>query len=105
MSLRPRKWQTIRFEVDQSVAAQVYLARTLWLQGLPDQAMRTAESSVADARAANHAITVGLALARAACPIALLTGNLAMADHYVRMLLDHSTTTYAGTLARFWPRL
>ena len=93
-----RKWQTIRFEVDQSVAAQVYLARTLWLQGLPDHAMRTAESSVADARAANHAITVGLALARAACPIALLTGNLAMAVHYVRMLVEHSTT---HTLARW----
>ena len=27
----------------------------------------------------------------AACPIALLTGDLAAAEHYVEMLLDHST--------------
>jgi predicted ATPase/DNA-binding winged helix-turn-helix (wHTH) protein len=88
---RARTWQIARFEVDQRAAAQVYLARVLWLQGLPDQAMRTAEGSVADARAANHAISLGLALARAACPIALFNGDLDMAGYYVEMLLDHST--------------
>ena len=93
-----RKWQNIRFEVDQWTAARVYLARTLWLQGLPDQAMAAAESSVTDARAIDHAISVGLALALAACPIALKTGNMAAANHYVKMLLDHSTT---HTLARW----
>jgi predicted ATPase len=60
------------------------------LQGLPDQAMRTAERSVADARATNHAISLGLALALVACPIAMFTGDLAAAEHYVEMLLDHS---------------
>jgi len=88
---RARMWQIARFEVDQRAAAQVYLARVLWLQGLPDQAMRTAEGSVADARAANHAISLDLALARAACLIALFNGDLDMAGHYVEMLLDHST--------------
>jgi predicted ATPase len=63
----------------------------MWLQGLPDQAMRAAESSVADARATGHAISLGLALAMAACPIALFTGDLAAAEDYVEMLLDHST--------------
>jgi len=86
-----RKWQIARFEVDQRAAARAYLARILWLQGLPDQAMRTAEVSVADARATNHAISLGLALALAACPIALCIGDLAVAEHYVEMLLDHST--------------
>jgi tetratricopeptide (TPR) repeat protein len=81
----------VRFEGDQSAAARAYLARILWLQGLPDRAMRTAESSVADARATNHAIAPGLALALAACPIALWVGDLAAAEHYVEMLLDHST--------------
>jgi predicted ATPase/DNA-binding winged helix-turn-helix (wHTH) protein len=84
-------WWIARFEVDQWVAARAYLARILWLQGLPDQAMRAAESSVVDARAINHAISVSLALAIAACPLALFTGSLAMAEHYVEMLLDHST--------------
>jgi predicted ATPase/DNA-binding winged helix-turn-helix (wHTH) protein len=86
-----QKSQIVRFEVDPSVAARVYLARILWLQGLPDQAMRTAESSVAEARATNHAMSLGHALAVAACPIALFMGDLAAAEHYVEMLLDHST--------------
>jgi predicted ATPase/DNA-binding winged helix-turn-helix (wHTH) protein len=86
-----QKWQILRSEVDQWTAARAYLARILWLQGFPDQAMRTAEGSVAEARATNHAISLGLALAMAACPIALWVGDLAAAQHYVEMLLDHST--------------
>ena len=85
------KSQIVRFEVDQWAAARAYLARILWLQGLPDQAMRTAESSIADARTTNHAMSLGLALALAACPIALLMGDLAAAEHHLEMLLDHST--------------
>jgi predicted ATPase/DNA-binding winged helix-turn-helix (wHTH) protein len=87
-----QKSQIVRFRVDQRATTQVYLARILWLQGLPDQAMRTAESSVADTRAINHAMSLGLALAVAACPIALWVGDLTAAEHYVEMLLDHSTT-------------
>jgi predicted ATPase len=86
-----QKWQSVRSQVDQSANARAYLARILWLRGLPEQAMRTAESSVADARAANHAISLGFVLAVAACPIALWIGDLAAAEHYVQMLLDHST--------------
>jgi len=73
------------------VTARVFLARILWLQGFPDQAMRTAESSVEDARAANHGFSFCHALALGACVIALLVGDLAAAEHYVGMLLDHST--------------
>jgi predicted ATPase/DNA-binding winged helix-turn-helix (wHTH) protein len=86
-----QKQQIGRFEVDQRSAARAYLARIMWLQGLPDQAMRTAEISVADARETDHEISLGLALAMAACPIALFMGDLAAAEHYVEMLLDHST--------------
>jgi len=87
----PQKRQIVRFEVDQRVAARAYLARTMWLQGLPDQAMRAAEGSVADARAADHAVSLGLALALSACSVALFTGNLDAAERYVAMLLDDST--------------
>ena len=81
----------IRFQIDLPVGVRVFLAWVLWLQGFPDQAMRTAESSVADARATNHAISLCYALAQAACPIALLIGDLAAAEQYTVMLLDHST--------------
>ena len=56
-----------------------------------DQATRATHSSVEDARAANHTISLCVALAHAACPLALLTGDLAAAEHYGTMLLDHST--------------
>jgi predicted ATPase len=39
---------------------------------------------------ANHTNSLCYALSQAACPIALLVGDLATAEHYVRMLLDHS---------------
>jgi predicted ATPase len=83
--------QIIRFQTDQRVLMSVFLARVLWLQGFPDQATRAAHSSVEDARAANHTISLCQVLAHAACPLALLTGDLAAAEHYVTMLLDHST--------------
>jgi predicted ATPase len=70
---------------------RVFLARVLWLQGFPDQATRAAHSTVEDAHAANHTISLCQALAHAACPLALLTGDLAAAEHYGTMLLDHST--------------
>jgi predicted ATPase len=81
----------IPFQIDQRMAAGVFLSRILWLQGFPEQAMRAAESSVEDARAANHAISLCYALTYAACPIAFWVGDLAAAEHYVGMLLDHST--------------
>jgi hypothetical protein len=65
--------------------------------------VRTAESSIEDARATNHAISLCYALALAASPIALWVGDLAAAEHYVTMLLDHSTR-HALALWRAWGR-
>ena len=81
----------IRFQIDLRVMARVFFARVLWLQGFPDEAMRAAERSVEDARAANHAISLCYALFLGACPIALSVGDLVAAEHYVSMLLDNST--------------
>ena len=78
------------FQADQRVMACVFLARIFWLQGLSDQAMQMAESSLEEARAASHIMSEGYALALAACPIALWTGHLTAAEHYVRTLLGLS---------------
>jgi hypothetical protein len=86
-----QKPEIIRFQLDQRTSARALLARILWLQGFPDQAMRAAESSIQDARAANHVTSLCYALAHAACPIALWTGDLTAAESYVGTLLDHST--------------
>jgi hypothetical protein len=87
-----RTSQFVRFQVDPWAGARTFLSRILWLQGLPDQAARSAESSIAAARATHHATSLGLALAGAACPIALWSGDLAAAERYVDMPLDQSTT-------------
>ncbi len=96
-----QRWQFVRFQVDPSTDARAFLARVLWLQGLTDQAMRTAESSLEDARATNHATSLGNALAVAACPIALWAGDLVAAENYVQMLLDHSARHVLGRWRAF----
>jgi hypothetical protein len=58
--------------------------------GFSDQALRTAEESIGEARATGHANSLCLALALAACPLALWVGNLSAAARYAQMLLDHA---------------
>ena len=82
--------QIIRFQRDQGLAARAFLARILWLQGSPDQAMSSARTVVEEAQAVGHALSLCATLAETACPIALEVGDLAAAAIYVRMLLDHS---------------
>jgi hypothetical protein len=60
------------------------------LQGFSDQAVRTAELSIAEAEATGHTLSLCHILAVAACPIALWTGNLAAAAHHTGVLLEHS---------------
>ena len=82
---------TIRSLLDHRVRALCTLARVLWLQGFPDQAMRAAQSSVEDSRSSiDHTTALCYALAQAAAPVAFWVGDLAAAEHSVAMLLDHS---------------
>jgi predicted ATPase/DNA-binding winged helix-turn-helix (wHTH) protein len=81
---------SIRFVWDQRVAGEMILALILWLQGFPDQAMRTAQRTIESARARDHTISLCYALSTAACPVALWVGDLAAAEGYVSMLLDRS---------------
>ena len=80
-----------RFQFDQHAIPRLVLARILWLQGFPDQAMRTAEDAVRDALEANHAISTCHVLSHATCPIALWIGDFARADRHVKILLDYAT--------------
>jgi predicted ATPase len=90
-----------RFLLNQRVAADALLARILWLQGFPDQAVRTAQSAVQQAQAADHTISICHALAQAACPVASWTGDLAGTDRLVTMLLDRATQhALEGWIAR-----
>jgi predicted ATPase/DNA-binding winged helix-turn-helix (wHTH) protein len=88
---QPNRAHIIRFEYHPLVTARTTLARILWLQGFPDQGMRTAETAVEDARATQNVISLLYAWVQAACPVALWVGDLHVAERYVRTLVDQST--------------
>ena len=82
---------SVRFRFGQPTAARVLLAQMLWLQGFPDQAAGAARASLEEARVAGHAISLCDALAQAACPIAVLAGDLPSAEEAIAVLLDQSS--------------
>jgi predicted ATPase/DNA-binding winged helix-turn-helix (wHTH) protein len=82
---------TIWFHYDQSVLARTMLARTLWLQGFVDQALVQARTSLEDARASSHELSLLYPLAWALYPITLLTGDFSAADRVVPVVLDLAT--------------
>src|SRR6266851_2938572 len=85
-----RRSPLIQFRFDQKVAGRVVLARILWLRGFADQAWRTVRNAVADAEALADPATLCYALSHGGCLVALWVGNLAAAERYAEMLLDHS---------------
>ena len=80
--------QVFYLPVDFRVYTRALLARILWLQGFPDQAMRTAAEGVERARSINNATSFHCALS--ACMVALWVGDLRAAARYIEMLLDSS---------------
>jgi predicted ATPase len=88
----------VRFHFDQQ--PMTFLARVLWLQGLPEQAMVMVERLVEHAKARDHANSLCHALALGACPIALWVGNLDLAEQYIDLLIDtsnrHALTLWHG---------
>src|SRR5262249_25948735 len=62
--------------LDQRLMARCYLARTLLLQGLADQAKWHARVAFEDAQAAGHELYLCFYFAEVANPIAIMTGDL-----------------------------
>jgi predicted ATPase/DNA-binding winged helix-turn-helix (wHTH) protein len=77
-----------RFQFDQRVAARSTLSHILWLQGFPDQAVRSAAATLEAAQATDHPLSLCNALGHAAFPVALYVGDLAAAERFLSMLLD-----------------
>jgi predicted ATPase/DNA-binding winged helix-turn-helix (wHTH) protein len=86
-----------RFHFDQTVAARGSLARVLWLQGFPDQAMCMIRDNVEYARALDHLPSLCIALDNS-WMVLLEVGDVATTERYVAMLLEHS----AKHAADFW---
>jgi predicted ATPase/DNA-binding winged helix-turn-helix (wHTH) protein len=80
-----------RYQSDTLATVRAILARTLWVQGFPDQATRMAEAAVEEAGATNDAVSLCEALYSAGCRVPLWTGDLDRAERFIGMLLDQST--------------
>jgi predicted ATPase len=80
----------IKYQFDQQLLAYSYRCRILWLQGFADQALASVESHLVAARASDHPYSLFSGLLQTACPLALLVGDLTLAERYVRALIDLS---------------
>jgi tetratricopeptide (TPR) repeat protein len=67
------------------------LARVMWLQGLPEQALGTAQTSMTEALATDNKLTLCLVLVLALIPIALNAGERAAAERAWTMLNEMAT--------------
>jgi predicted ATPase/DNA-binding winged helix-turn-helix (wHTH) protein len=82
--------QMIRFVFDQRATARCFLARILWLQGRPKQAVLMVKSIVDGAASGSDTLTLCQVLVQAACPVALFVGDLPLVERYVSMLIDNA---------------
>jgi predicted ATPase len=81
-----------RFQYDQRLLARITLARVLWLQGYADQARREIANTVEAAGSIHHTLTLAHVLSDAACPVALMIGDLDLAEQYTAMLHEQTKT-------------
>ncbi|MCU7250858.1 ATP-binding protein [Pseudomonas koreensis] len=77
-------------QYDQSVASLTVLARVLWLQGLPEQAWRTARQALDIAVQIDHGTSICYTLALASCLIAHYNGDQQNARALLQLLLEQA---------------
>ncbi len=82
----------IWFQYDIDVMARATLARVLCLEGFPDRAGENVAASLDGARAADHRLMLCHVLSEAACPVALITGDLRAAERLVEELIALATS-------------
>src|SRR5882757_70896 len=71
-----RRSDIIRYQYDQRSLAGSFYSLILWLQGFAEQAMRSIECNLVDARASDHPVSLAAALLWSAYPVALFVGDL-----------------------------
>jgi len=91
-----RNFRTIHYGTDQRVGPQVFLARALWLRGLPDQALATIAAAVEEAARIDHANSTCIALADGACLLSILVDDGDKAERFASMLTECAETHALG---------
>jgi hypothetical protein len=77
------------FGIDQRIRALVFLARTLWLRGLSDQALRIVQTAIGEAASRGHPVPVCISLVFASM-LLLWTGDLPGASDLIEQLIVHA---------------
>jgi predicted ATPase/DNA-binding winged helix-turn-helix (wHTH) protein len=90
-----QRTSTIHLDFEHYNYAGVALARTLWLQGYPDQAVERARQSVQDATAMGHPVALSRALVWAIY-VFLWVGDLPNVDTHTDMLVSHAESHSLG---------
>ena len=75
--------------------AGVFLARTMWLQGHPDQALECARRTVEQARLVDHPVTLSIALVWAVS-VLLWVGDLERAEEHIDQFIARAETHSLG---------
>src|SRR6202034_2765297 len=78
------------YDYNLAVLVKGALARVLWLQGFPEDAVRVAEESVAAALETKQSVAICFALSIAGCPINIWNRNLEDAERNLSLLQEHA---------------
>ena len=77
------------FGFNHRINALVFLARTLWLRGFADQALRTVQTAIGEAASRDHPVPICLSLVHASTFL-LWTGDLPGASDLIEQLIVHT---------------
>ena len=86
---------TIYLGFDGHDLAGIFLAKTLWLQGYPDQALARAHQTIGDATATDHPVTLSIALLWA-ISLFLWIGDLEAAEELLGRFISRAETHHLG---------
>jgi predicted ATPase/DNA-binding winged helix-turn-helix (wHTH) protein len=78
----------IYYNSNDHAVARAMLARTLWMQGLTDQAVKEARLSLEDLQGADHQLLLCQVLNQGISRIATMTGDFATADREIARLIE-----------------
>lgn len=89
----PSPSHAVRFQFDQRVTAQILLSRCRWFLGRETEALDDVATTLEYAQSIGHHASLTNALAEAACPLALASGDDNLAAVYIALLKQHTKAT------------
>jgi DNA-binding winged helix-turn-helix (wHTH) protein/tetratricopeptide (TPR) repeat protein len=99
-----RQRLALHFGPDSGAAAEIFLAMTEWLEGLPDSALRNADSAINHARQLNNGLTIGQVLTLAA-QVHYMAGNydrMLALSHEGNEICERIGIRYFGAICRLY---